>query len=142
MKYIKNFKNYLSINESISIKDSSSLMNALMVNIFTVFKSYLSIEEMFKESDLWDIPLDIYDFFTDVKSLLQLSESEIQEFADNMGFGDDDNIVSSILNKTYTDKFKRNLIDDLDSCILYLKNDNLNKQYLDNLKEFKDLLKK
>lgn len=142
MKYVKNFKNYLSVNESINIKDSSSLMNALMVNIFSVFKSYLHIEKMFKDSNLGNIPLDIYDFFTDVKSLLQLGESEIQEFADNMGFGDDDNIVSSILNKTYTDKFKRNLIDDLDSCILYLKNDNLNKQYLDNLKEFKDLLKK
>ena len=113
-----------------------------MVNIFSVFKSYLHIEKMFKDSNLGNIPLDIYDFFTDVKSLLQLSESEIQEFADNMGFGDDDNIVSSILNKTYTDKFKRNLIDDLDGCILYLENDNLNKQYLDNLKEFKDLLKK
>lgn len=142
MKYVKNYKNYFSINESINIKDSSSLMNALMVNIFSVFKSHLPIEKMFNDSNLNDIPLDIYDFFTDVKSLLQLGELGIQEFADNMGLGDDDNIVSSILNKTYTDKFKRNLIDDLDSCILYLKNDNLNKQYLDNLKEFKDLLKK
>jgi len=142
MKYVKNYKNYFSINESINIKDSSSLMNALMVNIFSVFKSHLPIEKMFNDSNLNDIPLDIYDFFTDVKSLLQLGESEIQEFADNMGLGDDENIVSSVLNKTYNDKFKRDLMLDLDSCILYLKDNNINEQYLNNLQEFKDLLKK
>lgn len=142
MKYVKNYKNYFSINESINIKDSSSLMNALMVNIFSVFKSHLPIEKMFNDSNLNDIPLDIYDFFTDVKSLLQLGELGIQEFADNMGLGDDENIVSSVLNKTYNDKFKRDLMLDLDSCILYLKDNNINEQYLNNLQEFKDLLKK
>ena len=45
-------------------------------------------------------------------------------------------------NKTYNDKFKRDLMLDLDSCILYLKDNNINEQYLNNLQEFKDLLKK
>lgn len=142
MKYVKNYKNYFSVNEAKTTKDTASLMNALMVNIFSVFKSHLPIEKMFNDSNLNDIPLDIYDFFTDVKSLLQLGELGIQEFADNMGLGDDENIVSSVLNKTYNDKFKRDLMLDLDSCILYLKDNNINEQYLNNLQEFKDLLKK
>lgn len=142
MKYVKNYKNYFSINESKTPKDTASLMNALMTNIFSVFKSHLPIDKMFKDSDLGNKPLDIYDFFTDVKSLLQLDEAGIQEFGSNMGFGDEDNIVSSILTKTYQDKFKRDIISDLDECILYLKDKKQNEQYLDNLQEFKELLKK
>lgn len=142
MKYIKNFKTLFPINESRTVKDTASLMNALLVNVFATYKSNMKVEPLFENSDLGDIPLDIYDFFTDVKSLLQLGESGIQEFADNMGVGDDGDIVVSILTITYKDKFKRDIIDDLDKCISYLKDNNLSEQYLDELVEFKELLKK
>lgn len=140
MKYLKKFNSFL-VNESGTIKDTSTEMNSLLVTLFSIFKSTLDIEKLFNESNLGDTPLDIYDFFTDVKSLLQLGESGIQEFANNMGVGENDNIISSILTNMYKDKFKREILGDLDECISYLNNnDDVSKKYKEHLTEFKKLL--
>ena len=39
-----------------------------------------------------------------------------------MGVGENDNIISSILTNMYKDKFKREILGDLDECISYLNN--------------------
>ena len=143
MKYVNYYKNYITVKESLVSINNIDAMNILLDKMFSIFKSHLDIEKLFNDIDFNDIPYDIYDFFTDVKSLLQLDKDGIVEFANNMGLKINDNIISSILINIYQDKFKRNILSDLDICIKYLNNNKLSnnyKLYLDVLLEFKKLL--
>lgn len=141
MKYLKNYKNYELIIESKSINTMMSLFNLLINNIFSSFKSTLDLEKIF-DNELGKIPFDMYDFFTDIKNLLQLGENGIKEFAINMDVVENENIISSILIKIYYDKFKRNIIDDIDNCISYLNNikSEMKNKYIKYMIEFKKLL--
>ena len=148
MKYLKNFIEL--INEGKKIEGSDNLRNILM-DIFKIFKTKEDIEEIFNNEDDLVIVTDLYDAFIDAKDLLELDETDLQTFADNLGVGGEVDILIAIIEKMYEEKFKRKLKDDLISCIDSLKEfimvedstekyKTLSKRYLVELEKIKNIL--
>ena len=148
MKYLKNFKELL--NEGKKIEGSTNLRNILM-GIFKIFKTKDDIEEIFNNEDELVIVTDLYDAFIDVKDLLELDETDLQSFADNLGVGGEVDILIAIIEKMYEEKYKRKIKDDVFFCIDRLKEfimveDStekykiLSKRYLVELEKIKNIL--
>ena len=148
MKYLKNFIEL--INEGKKIEGSDNLRNILM-DIFKIFKTKEDIEEIFNNEDDLVIVTDLYDAFIDAKDLLELDETDLQTFADNLGVGGEVDILIAIIEKMYEEKFKRKMKDDLIFCIDTLKEfimvedstekyKTLSKRYLVELEKIKNIL--
>jgi len=142
MKYLKNYKKYYNINENNNIidirgylKETKNSINIILKNIFSIFPDYIDVEFLFYDSELEQISIDIYDYFTDIKDIVSLSEKELKIYAKNLDVLNHSNMVASIINSSYENKHKRSLQEDLNRCVKYLNNKNINKSkiYLDNL---------
>ena len=147
MKNLKNFnqliKEDVNLNESHGLKDT-------FYNIFKIFQTKDALTEIWDEDTL-QVSTDVYDVFIDAKELMVLSKEELQDFADNLGVGGEDDILMAILKKMYEEKFKRTLKDDIDMCIETLKDFiqerknsqklvNLSNRYLTELEKIKNYL--
>lgn len=120
MKYLKKFKEL--INEDFSREIDNDSLRTVLMNIFRIFKTKDDISEIFDEEDEIVIATDLYDSFIDTRELLELDESELQSFADNLGVGGEPDTLVAIIEKMYEDKFKRKIKDDVEFCIKTLKN--------------------
>lgn len=149
MKYVKTYNKFYQLNEKVefnryeNIKETKLKINSLLKTLFSIFQKREDIEKLFIESDILDISNQIYDYFTDIKDIIELKEKDLKVYAKNLDILQESNLVNAIINKSYSDKYNRNLSDDLDNCIKYLegKNDRLSKIYIDNLIKLKEILK-
>lgn len=146
MKYIKTYHDKINENVEFSrydiIKETKTKYKSLLKTIFSIFQSTDDIEELFVDSELLDISLNIYDYFNDLKSIISLRERDLKIYAKNLDILQESNLVNAIINKSYYDKYNSTLDDDLNNCIKYLKNKKDKKSiiYLDNLIKLKNLL--
>ena len=147
MKYLKNFNQL--INESVE-DDNNLTLRAIIKKMFETFKTKDALTEIWDKDSL-EIATDVYDSFIDLKELMELKEEDLQSFADNLGIGGEDDILISIYEKMYNDKFKRLLKKDIDLCINTLEDFIKNKKnteelsklstvYLTELEKIKDNL--
>ena len=120
MKYMKTFVQLINEDKITEQSGTDSLKTSFM-NIFKMLKTKDDLSTMFNEQDELEIATDLYDAFIDAKEVMQLGENEIQEFADNLGVGDNPDIVTAIISKMYEDKFKRIIKDDIEFSIEALK---------------------
>jgi len=149
MKYVKNYNGFFNVNENIkfnryeNIKETKMKINSLLKTVFSIFQTSEDIEEIFEGSDLLNISIQIYDYFTDIKDIVELKERDLKVYAKNLDLLQESNLVNAIINKTYEDKYNTKLEDDLDKCIKYLKDksDKSSKIYIDNLIKMKNFTK-
>ena len=146
MKYLKGFNEL--IKESVENEDVNLM--SILKSIFNAFKTKDALTQIWSENNL-EIATDVYDSFIDLKELMQLSEDDLQSFADNLGLGGEDDILITVYEKMYEDKFKRPLEKDIDLCINTLEDFIKNKKgteeliklstvYLTELEKIKDNL--
>ena len=144
MKYLKNFKQL--ITESKGDNDLKSILHKM----FKIFKTNDSLKGIWGTETI-NISTDVYDAFVDAKELVELPEEEIQEFADNLGVGDEEDLLISIIDVMYEEKFHRSFNDDIGLCISTLKefirNEKgtpeilkLSETYLDELEKIKKMI--
>jgi len=149
MKYLKNFKQLIQerVNpfqsRNISNKNNNDL-KSIINNIFKIFKVKDALAKIWDE-EMIQISDNVYHSFIDIHELLELSKQELQMFADNLGVGEDENILIAILEQLYNDKYKRSFKKDIKLCIDSLKdfineeNDieitNLPSRYLNELEK-------
>lgn len=144
MKYIKNFKQL--ILESQGDKDLKTILNKM----FKIFKTKDALTGIWGQETI-QISTDVYDALVDAKEVLELSDDEIQEFADNLGVGEEEDLLISIIDVMYEEKFHRSFKDDIGLCISTLKefirNEKgtpeilkLSETYLDELEKIKEMI--
>ncbi|MFA5586583.1 MAG: hypothetical protein WDA02_08575 [Saccharofermentanales bacterium] len=146
MKYIKTYHD--KINENIgfnryeNIKETKLKINLLLKTLFSIFQKREDINKMFVDSNISDISNQIYDYFTDIKDIIELKEKDLKIYAKNLDVLQETNLVNAIINKSYYNKYNSILDDDLNNCIKYLKDKKDKKSiiYLDNLIKLKNLL--
>lgn len=147
MKYLKNFTEL--INEGKNAEGSDNLRNILM-DIFKIFKTKDDVEEIFNKEDELVIATNLYDAFIDAKDLLELDETDLQSFADNLGVGGEVDILVAIIERMYEEKFKRKIKDDVTFCIDTIKEfimvestsekyKIISKRYLSELEKIKNI---
>ncbi len=146
MKYLKNFNQLI---EGVQNEETLDL-RTIIKNMFQTFKTKDSLSEIWDENSL-EIATDVYDSFIDLKELMELKNEDLQSFADNLGVGDEDDILIAIFEKMYEDKFKRPIKEDIELCIDTLKDFikeekgtvqliKLSELYLTELEKIKDNL--
>jgi len=146
MKYVKSY--YDKINENIrisiydTIKEIKIKLKSLINLIFSIFQTDSDIEKIFIDFNK-EIPFNIYDFLNDIMDIVSLKEKDIKIYAKNLNIDYDNNVIFNIIKKSYQNKYKSILVNDINKCVEYLKqnSDNLSKIYIDNMQQLLDILK-
>ena len=146
MKYVKSYNDIINENIKISlydtIKEIKIKLKSLINLIFSIFQTDSDIEKIFIDFNK-EIPFNIYDFLNDIMDIISLKEKDIKIYAKNLNINYDNNVIFNIIKKSYENKYKTNLLDDINKCIKHLKqnSDNLSKIYIDNMQQLLDILK-
>ena len=146
MKYVKSYNDIINENIKISlydtIKEIKIKLKSLINLIFSIFQTDSDIEKIFIDFNK-EIPFNIYDFLNDIMDIISLKEKDIKIYARNLNIDYDNNVIFNIIKKSYENKYKTNLLDDINKCIKHLKqnSDNLSKIYIDNMQQLLDILK-
>ena len=146
MKYVKSYNDIINENIKISlydtIKEIKIKLKSLINLIFSIFQTDSDIEKIFIDFNK-EIPFNIYDFLNDIMDIISLKEKDIKIYARNLNIDYDNNVIFNIIKKLYENKYKTNLLDDINKCIKHLKqnSDNLSKIYIDNMQQLLDILK-
>jgi len=146
MKYVKSYNDIINENIKISIYDTIKeikiKLKSLINLIFSIFQTDSDIEKIFIDFNK-EIPFNIYDFLNDIMDIISLKEKDIKIYAKNLNINYDNNVIFNIIKKSYENKYKTNLLDDINKCIKHLKqnSDNLSKIYIDNMQQLLDILK-
>jgi hypothetical protein len=125
MKYLKNFKELINervnpFQQNRNLGNNQSSLKSTISNIFKIFKVKDALSEIWDE-EMVQIASNVHDSFIDIQELSALSRDEVQMFADNLGVGQEENLLVSILEQLYNEKYKRSFKKDIKLCIDNLK---------------------
>jgi hypothetical protein len=132
MKHLSEFNNFMKTLVESNVFDvinkSFPILKESIKNIFSLFKTSDDIAKFEKYDDELIKLVDIYDFLTDINVVFDMTDSDILEYAKNLGIEDEQDIIHSLLSKIYKDKYKRNFKSDINLCISALKNNTDNSE--------------
>lgn len=155
MKKLKKFDELYEGKFFRGIAKTTINLNSILRSLFSLFKSKTELKKIWKEGNDLKIATDIYDILVDSEQISKLPHDEQQVFADNLGVGDEENLISAIIKKSYLDKHNRDFIKDLDNTIVNLEkmledeidNESFNRlgnyglveEYLEQIKKLKEI---
>lgn len=114
MERLKKFDELYEGNFFRGVTKTTITLNSILRSLFSIFKSNTELKKVWTEGKNLKVATDIYDILVDSEQISRLPTDEQQVFADNLGVGDGENLISAIIKKTYLDKHGREFIVDLD----------------------------
>jgi hypothetical protein len=153
MEKLKKFDEIFESKFFRGVTKTTITLNSVLRSLFSLFKSKTELKKIWNEGTKLKIATDIYDELVDSEQISKLPIDEQQIFADNLGVGSEDNLLSAIVKKSYQDKHNRDFVVDLydtikslediledrkdDRSFINLGNYGLCEEYLEQIKKLK-----